>query len=251
MGLRAEQHVLQDPPALADTAAGLIVEAATRAVGERGRFMIALAGGGTPRATYTCLARPPYRDRMPWDRMWVFFGDERCVGPEHAESNYRVAHEALLAHAPIPTAQIFRMRGEAEDPEVAATEYGRALAQAFGTRRGELPRFDLILLGLGVDGHTGSLFPGSPALREVFRPVAAVHAAAAAIPQRLTLTFPVLNAAASVVFLVSGPEKAKIVKAALGDEASLPASMVQPTHGRLVWLLDRAAAALLPAAGGR
>ena len=137
--------------------------------------------------------------------------------------------------------------GEASDPEEAASDYARTLAEVFGTRRGELPRFDLVLLGIGVDGHTASLFPGSPVLKEVFRTVAAVHAAAAVIPQRFTLTLPVLNAAARVVFLVAGPEKAKVVRAALSDRGvSLPAAMVVPPEGRLTWLLDRAAAALVP-----
>ena len=243
---RPELTIVADPAAIADEAARVILDAALGAVGARGRFRIALAGGGTPRATYERLTQPPYRDRMPWDRTWIFFGDERAVGPDHEESNYRMANEALLSRVPIPPSQIFRIRGEAEDPEVAATEYGRVLAETFGTRRGELPRFDVVLLGLGVDGHTASLFPASPALKEVFRTVAAVHAGAAAIPQRLTLTLPVLTTAALVVFLISGGEKTKVVKAALVDGAALPATMVRPTDGRLLWILDRAAAALLP-----
>jgi 6-phosphogluconolactonase len=158
-----------------------------------------------------------------------------------------MAHAALLAKVPIPAAQVHRIRGEAGDPEEAARDYARTLAEVFGTRRGELPRFDLVLLGVGVDGHTASLFPGSPAVKEVFRPVAAVHAAAAAIPQRFTLTLPVLNAAARLVVLVAGAEKAKVVRAALGDRgAALPAAMIAPAEGRLTWILDRAAAALLP-----
>ena len=136
-------------------------------------------------------------------------------------------------------------RGEAEDTDAAAAEYARTVGEALGSRRGELPRFDLVLLGLGVDGHTASLFPGSPVVREVFRPVAAVHAAAALIPERITLTLPVINAAARVVFLVAGAEKAKVVRAVLGEQATLPAAMVRPEGGTLVWLLDRAAAALL------
>jgi 6-phosphogluconolactonase len=152
---------------------------------------------------------------------------------------------------PIPPTQVWRIRGEAEDPEAAAAEYAKVLAAAFGTRRGELPRLDLILLGLGVDGHTASLFPGSPVLREVFRTVAAVHAGAAAIPQRLTLTLPVLNAAARVAYLVAGAEKAKVLKSVLAEPAMLPAALVSPEHGRLVWLVDRAAAALLAAAEHR
>jgi len=241
--------VVDDPRALAETAAAAIVDAALEAVAARGRFLIALAGGATPRASYERLAQPPFSDRMPWDRTWVFFGDERGVPPDHADSNYRMARETLLSQVPVPPTQVLRIRGEAPDPEEAASEYARVLAEVSQTRRGTLPRFDLILLGLGVDGHTASLFPGSPALKETFRVVAAVHAAAASIPQRFTLTFPVLNAAACVVFLVSGGEKAKVVKTVLGDRvATLPAAMVRPTDGRLVWLLDRPAAALLPVA---
>jgi 6-phosphogluconolactonase len=131
-----------------------------------------------------------------------------------------------------------------------AAEYARVLAEALGTRRGEIPRLDLVLLGLGIDGHTASLFPGSPVLKEVFRTVAAVHAAAAEIPQRFTFTFPVFNAAACVIYLVSGGVKAKIVKASLAERgAGVPAGMVRPSDGRLVWLLDRAAASLLPPGG--
>lgn len=239
--------VFTNAEALADAAAQAIVDAATAAVAARGRFTIALAGGATPRETYGRLALPPRSDTMPWRQTFVLFGDERCVPPEHPESNYHMAHEMLLSKVAIPPAQIFRMHGESDDPEEAAAQYGRTLAEVFGTRRGQMPRFDLILLGMGLDGHTASLFPGSPALKEVFRPVAAVHAAAAAIPQRLTLTFPVLNAAAEVIFIVSGAEKAKAVKAVLADSALLPVGMVRPEHGRLRWLLDRAAAKLLKA----
>ncbi len=241
-----EVIVAADAAALAEAAARQVVEAAREAVGARGRFTIALAGGATPRATYTRLAQPPHSEALPWHRTYVFFGDERWVPVDHPESNYRMASETLLAKVPVPPGQVFPMRPpEAADSDEAAAEYARRLAEVFGTRRGELPRFDLILLGMGVDGHIASLFPGSPVLKEVFRPVAAVHAAAAAIPERITLTLPVLNNAARVVFLVSGGEKAKVVKAVLRDQALLPAGMVRPTHGRLLWLLDRPAAALL------
>ncbi|MBI2156047.1 MAG: 6-phosphogluconolactonase [Candidatus Rokubacteria bacterium] len=251
MGSPATVTIVADADALAETAARLVVETAREAVRRHGRFTIALAGGATPRETYARLAAPPWRARVAWDRTWVFFGDERAAPPDHPESNYRMAHDALLAHVPVPPDQVIRMRGEAEDTDAAAAEYARHLAAVFATRRGALPRLDLVLLGLGVDGHTASLFPGSPVLKEVFRPVAAVHAAAAAIPQRLTLTFPVLNAAARVVFLVAGAEKAKVVKAVLADQAPLPAALVRPDDGELVWLLDRAAAALLPGGGSR
>jgi 6-phosphogluconolactonase len=245
---KPEITIVDDDAALADAAAQAIAEIAQAAVTARRRFMVALAGGNTPRTTYERLAASPLREQMPWDRTWIFFGDERGVPPDHPDSNYRMANAALLSKVPIPAAQIARIRGEAEDAEAAAAEYARAMTEVFGSRRGELPSFDLILLGMGVDGHTASLFPGSPVLKEIFRPVAAVHAAAASIPQRFTFTFPLINAAARVMFLASGSEKAKVVKAVLTETASgLPASMVRPTNGRLTWLLDRAAAALLGA----
>ena len=243
--------IVDNSAAIPDEASRLIVDAAAEAVAARGRFTIALAGGSTPRATYQRLTLPPFVERMPWAQTWVFFGDERCVGPEHPESNYRMAYDAMLSKVPVPPEQVFRMQGEAEDHEAVAQDYGRKLAEIFGTRRGESPRFDLVLLGLGVDGHTASLFPGSPAVREVFRPVAAVHAAAAAIPKRVTFTLPVITAAARVMFLASGGEKAKVVKAVLVDGAMLPAAMARPTDGRLQWILDRDAAALLSARPAR
>ena len=214
MDVAPEVRILEDDDELAETAAGLIVDVATTAVAQRGRFTVALAGGATPRATYERLARPPLSELMPWARTYVFFGDERGVPTDHPDSNYGMAHRALLSKVPIPPRQIFRIPGEAADPESVATDYARTLAEEMKVRRGEAPRLDLVLLGLGIDGHTASLFPGSPVLKEVFRTVAAVHAAAAVIPQRFTLTFPVLNAAACVIFLVSGSVKAKVVKAA-------------------------------------
>ena len=246
MDAKPEIVVVDDAVALSDKAARVIVDVAVEAVKARRRFTVALAGGVTPRTTYERLASLPLRDEMPWGQTWVFFGDERGVPPDHPDSNYRMANAALLSKVPIPAAQIARLRGEADDAEAAAAEYARAMTEVFGSRRGELPSFDLILLGMGVDGHTASLFPGSPVLKEVFRPVAAVHAAAASIPQRFTFTFPLINAAARVMFLVAGSEKAKVLKAALTEPASgLPASMVHPVNGRLTWLLDRPAAALL------
>jgi 6-phosphogluconolactonase len=190
------------------------------------------------------LAQPPHNEAMPWAGTYVFFGDERCVAADHPESNYRMAQETLLAKVPLPPEQVFPIRAT-DDGEADAADYARTLGAVFGLRRGELPRFDQVLLGMGLDGHTGSLFPGSPVLKEIFRPVAAVHAAAAAIPRRLTLTLPVLNAAARVAFLVAGAEKAKTVKAIFREGQLLPAAMVRPVDGQLVWMLDRAAASLL------
>ena len=246
MALTPQLVVVANTAALAEAAAAAILAAACAAVAEHGRFTIALAGGATPASTYTRLAQAPFVDAMPWDRTFVFFGDERVVPPDHPESNFRMADERLLAKVPLAPDHVFRMRGEAEDSEAAAAEYGRSLGLICSERRNGVPRLDLVLLGIGVDGHTASLFPGSPVVREVFRPVAAVHAAAAAIPERLTLTFPVINAAARVYVLVSGPEKAKVVKAVLTDKALLPAGMVGPTDGELRWFLDASAAGLLP-----
>ena len=252
MAADPDVSIVADAEVLAHAAARLIRDVALEAVQARGRFTVALAGGATPRATYEALAQPPVAEAMPWDRTWVFFGDERAVPPDHPDSNYRMANAALLSKVPIPAAQVARIRGEAEDADAAAAEYGRVMTEVFGSRRGELPSFDLILLGMGIDGHTASLFPGSPVLKEVFRPVAAVHAAAASIPQRLTFSLPLINAAARVMFLVAGGEKAKVVKAVLTETGSgLPASMVRPTNGRLTWLLDRPAAALLSVAKSR
>ena len=246
MGADADVTVVADPESLAAAAARIFVDAALETCERQGRFMVALSGGGTPQAMYAKLAETPRASAMPWERTWVFFGDERAVPPEHPDSNYGMAFRTLLSKVPVPPEQVFRMRGDDEDLEMAAVDYGRTMARVFGTRRGEQPRFDLILLGVGIDGHTGSLFPGSPALKEIFRPVAAIHAAAAAVPQRLTLTFPVLNAAERVLFLAAGQEKARVVKAVLHDRALLPAGMVRPTDGSLHWVIDRAAAALLP-----
>jgi 6-phosphogluconolactonase len=242
-----EIRIADDPVSLADIAAHEVVNVARAAVAARGRFTVALAGGSTPRATYRRLAQPPLATQMPWDRTLVFFGDERGVPPTHEDSNYGMAHSALLAHVPIPPERVLRIRGEDSDPDAVAADYARVLAEALGVRRGETPRLDLVLLGLGIDGHTASLFPGSPVLKETFRTVAAVHAAAASVPQRFTLTYPGLNAAACVIYIVSGAEKAKVVKAALADSTTtVPAAMVRPSDGRLLWILDRAAAAALP-----
>jgi 6-phosphogluconolactonase len=241
--------VLDSPEALAEEAAATIARVAAEAVAARDRFTLVLSGGETPRATYACLAAPAFRERIRWDRTSIFFGDERGVAADHRDSNYGMARTVLLDRVAVSPARVFRIRGDADDPEAAALDYAQTMSRELGLRRGEWPRFDLVLLGLGVDGHIASLFPGSPAAREVFRPIVAVHAAAAAIPQRFTLTLPVLNAAAHVIFLVAGPEKAKIVKGVLQDHAPVPATMVRPPDGRLLWLLDRAAASLLPAAG--
>jgi 6-phosphogluconolactonase len=214
---------------------------------EHGRFTVALAGGATPRSLYALLATAAYRDRVPWAAVHLFFGDERCVPPDHPESNFRMVKESLLDQVPIPAAQVHRMQGEDPRPDAAAARYEDELRAAFGLAGDELPRFDLVLLGLGADGHTASLFPGSPALAERWRLVlpATVEGFVA---RRLTLTLPVLNAAARVAFLVAGRAKARalaaVVRGAPGDPA-LPAARVEPENGALLFFVDRAAAGLL------
>jgi 6-phosphogluconolactonase len=202
---------------------------------------VALSGGSTPKSLYALLAT---RD-VPWDKTYFFFGDERHVPPTDSESNYNMASEALLSKVPIPQQNIFRVPAENPNAEAAALAYETAIREFFKLKPGEFPRFDLVLLGTGPDGHTASLFPDSRGLTEKHRlfisnPVAKFGT------DRLTFTFPVLNNAANVVFMATGAEKAPVIKDIVQNPAStLPAAHVQPTNGRLLWLLDRAAASEL------
>lgn len=244
--------MVPDAAALAGMAAERIAKLAEEAVARAGRFTVALAGGSTPKELYALLATQPYRARLPWRETHVFWGDERCVGPEHPESNYRMAVETLLRHVPVRPGQIHRMRGEDPDPDRAAAEYDALLRETFGLAPGVPPRFDLVLLGLGADGHTASLFPGSPALRETERLAVAVFVERLGA-RRLTVTLPVLNAAAATLFLVSGGDKAEILRAvleAVPDAEPLPAQLVGPPAGTVTWLVDAAAASLLGGEAG-
>ena len=239
--------ILADSEALARAAAEEIVAAAGRAIDARGRFTVALTGGSTPRRTYELLADPaaPFRNRLRWDATHVFFGDERHVPPDHPESNYGMARDVLLAH--VPAASVHRMRGE-EPPAVAAATYEAELRRFFGVAGDDPPRIDLVLLGLGPDGHTASLFPGSPALDERHRWVVATFVERLGT-HRITLTLPVIDRAREVLFLVAGTEKAAAVAQALAPapgSAPVPAGRVHPAPGALVWLMDRAAASRLP-----
>ena len=250
-----ELIVVADQAALAQEAAERFAGFAEAAVARVGRFTVALAGGSTPKLLYALLATPSYRSRIPWHKSRIFWGDERCVPPDQMESNYRMVEETLLRHLPPPEG-IYRMRGEDPDPDRAAADYEDLLRGAFELKAGELPRLDLILLGMGADGHTASLFPGSPALTEVARLVVATSVGTrhvVSVPQRLTLTLPVLNEASAVLFLVSGRDKAEMLHSVLdgatpGDR--LPAQRVRPRDGRLIWLADRAAASLLDRSSG-
>jgi 6-phosphogluconolactonase len=242
-----EVRIFDDAVALARAAADLFVEAARAAVAAHGRFYVALSGGSTPRALYQLLAGPEYHDRVDWSRTFVFFGDERCVPPTDPESNYRMAREALLFHVAVPATQVFRMRGEAADPDAAARLYEITLRRAFALAPGELPRFDLILLGMGPDGHTASLFPHTEALHVTDRLVVANRVEKLGTT-RLTLTLPVINNAALVVFLVAGADKVAALAGVLKgppQPEELPTQQVAPKNGRVVWLVDRAAAAQL------
>jgi 6-phosphogluconolactonase len=225
-------------------AAEEFVLAARAAIGAQGRFTVALSGGSTPKALYSLLASN-YAG-FAWNRVFIFFGDERHVPPTDPESNYRMANEALLTKIAIPPENVFRVPAENPDAAAAAIEYETQIRRFFALKPGEFPRFDLILLGLGPDGHTASLFPDTAALDEHSRLVVA-NWVAKFKTHRITFTFPVLNRAAEVIFLASGAEKADMVRQVLQGKNSsqLPSQRVQPTDGKLLWLLDETAAAKL------
>ena len=226
---------------------GLALEAARRfaiscaeAVRRTGRFTVALSGGSSPVSLYTTLASGAYRSKINWSAVHVFWGDERCVPPDHVESNYKLAYDTLLKHVPIPTDQIHRMRGEDSNPEAAAIEYEKTLRTTFQLAPNEWPCFDLVLLGMGADGHTASLFPGSPFLRETKRLVAACDAPSRH-QHRLTLTLPLINNARTVMFLVAGKGKEGVLTRVLQEKNPtdpLPAQLVRPSDGRRIWLID-------------
>jgi 6-phosphogluconolactonase len=251
--LRIKYYVEPDAAALAWRAAQYFTEMAWEAVAGRGRARIAISGGTTPRAAFALLADPrqPWRARMPWERLDFYWVDERAVPPGDAESNYRMTREALLDHVPLRPEQIHRIEGEL-DPEAAAARYESELRSSFRTEGARLPRFDLIALGMGADGHTASLFPRTEALHELNRLVVANH-----LPQkdtwRITLTWPVINRANSVFFLIAGADKAAVLSEVLTgprDVDRLPSQLIWPSSGILTLILDKAAAALLPATDG-
>jgi 6-phosphogluconolactonase len=240
--------VAADPDALVTLTASALRASLAQAIAARGLAWIALAGGRTPRAVYERLATPG-TPAIDWARVHVGFGDERLVPPDHADSNYAMARAALLARVPIPASQVHRMAGEAASAETAAAAYETALVQAFGLSPGGWPVFDLVLLGVGADGHTASLFPGTPALHERARLAVGVEAPTAP-SRRITLTYPVLNAAREVVILTAGADKAAAVAHALAVEGAIercPVRGIRPAAGRVAWHLDAAAASGLPA----
>jgi 6-phosphogluconolactonase len=217
------------------------------------RFTLVLSGGSTPRTLYRLLSDPsaPYRDRVDWSRVHFFWGDERHVPPQHPDSNFRMAREAMLDELPVPPGNIHRIPAEEREVSVAASEYEDELRRFFDLRPGMLPRFDYLLLGLGEEGHTASLFPGSSALADTEHLVAAPWVPAQQT-FRITLTPPVINAAARVAFLVSGSAKASALRAVLEgvrEPEVVPAQIVAPTHGTVLWFVDTAAASQLDVVG--
>lgn len=248
MSAGPELHIVASGQELAAEAADLFIWLGNQAIRNEGRFRIALSGGSTPKALHGTLASPELAKQLDWSKVEFFFGDERCVPPDHPESNFCMAEATLFRPLGVTQDRVFRMHGEAQDQEQAARAYEAVLHEQFGTNPPSWPRFDLILLGLGEDGHTASLFPGTEALRERTRLVVP-NRSPKGVPQRLTLTAPVVNQARTVVFLVSGSGKASVVKQILeGQETDgnrFPAKLIRPEQGRLIWFLDQAAASEL------
>jgi len=233
-----------DAEGVSQAAAVEFVRCAAEAVAARGRFSVALSGGSTPQRLYQLLALPPHRAEVDWTKVEVFWGDERCVAPDHKDSNYRMAREAMLDKLPIPAGQVHRMEAERADRASAARDYQSILARVLPGSAP--PALDLVLLGMGPDGHTASLFPGTRALEEKSAWVVVNYVPKFAT-DRITLTVPILNRARQVLFLVAGTDKAERLAEVLEgphEPTRLPSQLIRP-EGRLVWFLDRAAAARL------
>ena len=219
------------------------------AVAERGRFRVALSGGSTPRQLYEIMVSDEFCTQMDWTKVQFFFGDERSVSPDHVDSNYRMAREAILDPLSIDEHQIFRMRGESDDLDAAAATYEQQMRESFGLERESgFPAFDLMLLGMGPDGHTASLFPHTDAIRERSRWVVSND-----VPQlgtrRMTLTVPVINTAQQILFMVAGESKADALREVLSgahNPEKFPSQYIKPDRGQLTFLVDEAAAAKLP-----
>lgn len=240
-------EIYPDADILAREAAGKLLQLATGSVAARGRFTLALAGGSTPRKLYALLATDPTFAAFPWAETHLFWSDERHVAPDHAESNYLMVQKTLLSSGEIPEAQVHRIEAELPDAGEAATRYEATLHAFFSapeTQAAGFPIFDAILLGMGPDGHTASLFPGSAALAERKRWVVS-NWVEKFKTDRITFTFPVINAARTVLMLVAGPDKTEMLHEVLTEKADYPVRHVQP-DGAKIWMLDQAAAARLP-----
>jgi len=243
-----EIRILADGTAITKRAAQEFVQAAASAVREKGSFNIVLAGGSTPKGLYGLLVNDPtLRSQVPWDKIHLFFGDERHVAPDHPDSNYRMATEAMISKSPLKPEQVTRIKGEYPDADQAALEYEKTLREYFKLKDGEYPRFDLVLAGMGNEGHTLSLFPGTKALHANGR-IAVRNWVGKLYAERITLTMPTACNAAQIIFLVTGADKAPALKAVLEgpfEPEQLPAQLLQPKNGKLLWLVDTAAGSML------
>lgn len=243
-------HIFRDLEAVSPKAVSLFIGLCKEAVSERGVFVAALPGGSTPRRAYELLAAAPHRDEVDWKRVHIFWVDERCVDAGHDQSNFRLAHQALLSHVPVPEEHIHRIEGEL-GPDKAAAKYEADIRRFFRFSSGssevpQMPVFDLIMLGVGTDGHVASLFPGSDALNERTRPVVPI---AMPSPQlsRVSLSLPVLDAARRILFLVSGGGKSAILAEILegSSPTAYPAGLIRAPDGHVTWLVDDEAASRL------
>jgi 6-phosphogluconolactonase len=247
-GAQSEIRILADGTAIAKRAAVEFVQAAVSAVRDRGSFTVALAGGSTPKALYSLLATDSIlRSQVPWDKIHLYFGDERHVGPDHPDSNFRMATEAMISKAPLKAEQVTRIKAEYPDTERAAREYEQELRAHFKLKDGEYPRFDLLLVGMGNDGHALSLFPGTKALHADGR-IAVRNWVGKLYTERITITAPAANNAARIIFMVTGGDKALALKGVLEgpfEPEQLPAQLLRPGNGKLLWLVDAAAGGML------
>ncbi|MGC2468053.1 MAG: 6-phosphogluconolactonase [Candidatus Acidiferrum sp.] len=244
----AEVRILPDGAAIARRGAQKFVEFAAAAVKEKGSFWVALSGGSTPKALHGLLVNDPaLRSQVPWDKMHLFFGDERHVKPDDPLSNYRMAVETLISKSPLKPEQVSRIKAEYPKAEDAAKEYEQEIRTRFKLIDDQFPRFDLVLLGMGNEGHTASLFPGTKALRENRR-IAVHNWVGKLLMDRITLTAPAINNAAHILFMVTGADKARALTAVLErayEPEQLPAQLIQPVNGSLLWLVDTAAGSML------
>lgn len=246
--MNGKLQTFDNEPSLFHAAAEKFIATAGDAIAARGFFSVALSGGSTPKALFQLLTTAPYAGRVAWDKVEWFFGDERSVGPDDPESNYRMAREAMLTKLPIDAARVHRIRGESDKPAEAAADYAAQLGKVLAAGKTDKPpMIDLVLLGMGNDGHTASLFPFTAALHEQTKWVVPND-----VPQlntrRYTLTVPVLNAASCVLFLITGVGKAKVLAEVLHgprEPERLPSQMIAPSRGELLWYVDRAAASRL------
>jgi 6-phosphogluconolactonase len=236
-------EIFPDVAGIAQKTAAIYVNAAQQAVREHGVFRVAMAGGSTPKSLHAFLTAEPFRSQLPWDKMQIFFGDERHVPPDHSDSNFRMVSETFVSKSPLKPDQVFRIKAELQDTEKAALDYEQILRAQFALKLGELPRFDLMLLGMGNEGHTLSLFPGTTALRDNGRLVVRTWVGKL-YTERISCTALVANNSAAVLFMIAGADKAPALKAVLEgpyEPEQLPSQLIKPVNGKLFFLVDSAA----------